>query len=155
MISLFNSIKNEIYSNNKINWAGVLFFTSEPLALLAAYFLLQKGLQCLNNSEIFIISTFYTVIFTALGYVIRIPYMWDKPSALFFLVLNVIMWTIILGIWIKAFLMYKESEKSSSNKNNNINKNIVRNNNNNKDNNKDNNNNDNNNNNNKINKKNK
>jgi len=113
MFTIINNIKNELYSNNKINWFGVLFFFSEPLSLLAAYFLLQRGLNSLNNPSTFLISTFFAVIFTTIGYILRIPYMWDKPSALFFLILNVIIWLLVLGTWIYAYINYNKYKKKN------------------------------------------
>ena len=113
MSSILNNIKNELFSNNKINWYGVLFFISEPLSLVAAYFLLQRGINCLINPDTFVITTFYAVIFTSLGYVLRLPYMWDKPIALFFLFLNIIVWIVVLGIWINAYFSYNKFKKNS------------------------------------------
>jgi len=113
MTSLINSIKNELYSNNKINWKGVLFIVSEPIAIFAAYFLVKRGLYFWNNPDIFSLTTFGTVIFGTIAYFLRIPYMWNKPSALFFLVANIIIWTIALAIWINAFIIYQKYKQKN------------------------------------------
>jgi hypothetical protein len=69
MSNIIQSIKNEIYSNNKINWSAVLFLLSEPIALVAAYFIILRGLHCINFPNSFTMTTFYTVIFTTIGYI--------------------------------------------------------------------------------------
>ena len=116
MFTIINNIKNELFSNNKINWFAVLFFLSEPISIIAAYFLLQRGLQCINDPSTFIYSTYFAVIFTTIGYILRIPYMLNKPSALFFLILNVIIWIFVVTIWIYAYLSFKKFKKIKKNK---------------------------------------
>ena len=115
MSNIIQSIKNEIYSNNKINWSAVLFLLSEPIALVAAYFIILRGLHAINFPNTFTMTTFYTVIFTTIGYIFRVPYMWNKPSAIFFLLLNIIMWIIAISIWTNAFLKYNKDSKDNKN----------------------------------------
>ena len=42
MFNIIENIKNELYSNNKLNFHVILFILSEPVALSAAYFMIMR-----------------------------------------------------------------------------------------------------------------
>ena len=75
--------------------------------------MIMRGIHCWNKPNTFLMTTFYTVLLTGSGFLLRIPYMWNKPSALFFLIFNCIAWIITIFIWIRAFYLYKFYKKST------------------------------------------
>lgn len=117
MINIIKNIKNEIYFNGTLQWKALLFFITEPIALAAVYYIIERGKLSVKHPETFAMSTFYTVLFTFLAFVMRILYQLDKPTALLFVILNTIVWSYCLYIWIIALIKNKKS-KVNNNKSN-------------------------------------
>jgi len=111
MPSLIDLIKNDLFKKGKINWAGFLFLLSEPAAFVGIIIALRHGLESLENPKIFQESNFHVALFMAIPYVMKIPYMRNKPLALFFLVLNFIGWTLATIVYFMAYEKAKEIKK--------------------------------------------
>ena len=108
MKNILESIKSEIYQNGKINWKAVLFLFSEPLAIFSVFFMISRGYHSIKYPETFLISTFYTVLFTFLAFILRILYHINKPTAFLFIILNCFIWGYCFFVWVKA---YNENKK--------------------------------------------
>lgn len=116
MANLIENFKSEIYQNGLVNWKAVLFLLSEPIALIAVYFMIARGNHAIKNPETFVMSTFYTVLFTVLAFILRILYQMNKPTAFLFVILNCIVWGYCLYVWIKAYIANKKFKENKKKK---------------------------------------
>tara|TARA_R110002072_G_C7855344_1_gene526019 strand:- start:738 stop:1079 length:342 start_codon:yes stop_codon:yes gene_type:complete len=111
MVNLIQSLKSEIYNNGVVNWKAVLFLLSEPIALVATYFMVSRGNHAIENPKTFTISTFYTVLFTLFAFCLRVLYQIGKPTAFLFVILNCIVWGYCAYVWTKAYIAYNKFNK--------------------------------------------
>ena len=104
MANIIETLKAEINKNGTVDWKIVLFLLSQPVGLFAAYFMISRGYHAIEKPETFVMSTFYTVLFTLVAFILRILYQMGKPTAFLFVIINTLVWAFCLYIWVRAYL---------------------------------------------------
>lgn len=115
MISFLHVLKNEIVISGKFNWNSLSYLLSAPIGLLACYTSIKLGIKLLKNPSNFHRANLKISFFLALVFVLKIPYVVDKPVALLSFVLNFIGWFISFLILLVVYEKHKKLETSKKN----------------------------------------
>jgi len=83
----------------------ILYFLSEILAIITIIIAITHAFNILNNLDKFQKSNFYVALFISISFIMRIPYMIDKPLGFIFMILNAIGWSFVTLIY---FIAYKK-----------------------------------------------
>ena len=121
MADIINALKNDLYSNGQINWVGIIFTLSEPIAFGGMYIAYLHAKECVDDPSKFTESNFQIALYLGIAYLMRIPYMWDKPLARVLLIINTLAWIYITYIYYTASLLSSKDKSNTSktpNKNN-------------------------------------
>jgi hypothetical protein len=90
-----------------MNWKQILFSLSEPIAYVGIYIAYNHANKVLEDPSLFTLSNLSVSFFLTLAFIDRMPYMWNRPLARFFLILNAIGWAYVTYIYVKAYDKYK------------------------------------------------
>jgi len=105
MSSIINSVKSDVIKNGKANWPGIFFSAAEPMAFIGIFIALKHAFESLENPKVFDISNLHMAFFLALGFTMRIAYMWSKPLARVLILCNAVGW---IAVTVVYFMAYKK-----------------------------------------------
>ncbi len=112
MNHLINDLKNDIVRDQHIYIPGILFVVSEPLAFWSIIIALKHSIGLLSKvNRVFYISKLFMTLFLAIGFWLRIRYMWNKPLARILVICNTIGWTLVTIIYFIIYLKYLKTKK--------------------------------------------
>lgn len=106
MSFIFNSVKDDIIKNGIINWPGILFTISEPIAFVSIFIALKHSFESIVNPKLFSVSNLHISFFLALAFMLKIRYMWNKPLARILVLCNSVGWLVVTILYSMAYKKY-------------------------------------------------
>ena len=107
-INTFRLLKQDIINlKGNINIPGLLYIIAVPISLTGIFFYIKTAISSLYNPKLFKTHDLWFAISMFILMVVKIPYFFDKPIALFQFIIFGLLWGIATIILLIVYFRFK------------------------------------------------